>query len=183
MWKYESSLRAAQASAIAVMVSSRDGTVAEGKIPSKSGCFLCRAPLCLRQVALSARCILHPVPFIYPQLHLESSSSSFGCPNWLLPMVSLAPGCQESGVTALGCGMTKNPTLSVPSPSNPEHFQHKPLPLPFLLTIAPYFLSFYLPSLLSLTFDFPLTTDLSLPSALFLRSLCFAPILVNLHLF
>lgn len=82
MWKYESSLRAAQASAIAVMVSSRDGTVAEGKIPSKSGCFLCRAPL------LEAGCIVCTLHSPSSSIHL--SPAAFGVLLLLFWMPKLA---------------------------------------------------------------------------------------------
>lgn len=93
--------------------------------------------------------------------------------------------CVESEVTAPGCGVTKRPTLSVPSehvPIKPEHFQHKPPPLPFLFAIGPYFWSFYLPSLTFIT-DLLLPSYsllLSFPSALSLRSMCFAHIFVYL---
>lgn len=202
LWEYESCLRAAvtvQAVAVTVMVSRRDGTAAEGKIPYKSGCFLWESPIPWGKGALpaapAASCILHPVPFIYPQLHLESSSCSLGCPlvcklaashgvhgSW----VCVSPKqCMEREVTALGCEVTRSPTLPVPSrhiPIKSEHFQRQPLPLPFLFTIGPYFLSFYWPSLAFITYLL-LPSDsllISLPSALFPRSMYFAHILVYL---
>lgn len=157
-----------------MVVCRRDGTVADGKNPLQVWLLPFVEPHSLKQGALSApgaRCILHPVPFIpscicnSPPLRDAHLSA-----NWLLPMVCLAPWCvshQSSAwrVKSLPWAMTwprvqqflcpQSRFLSNKSISSTNLFL-----CPFLFIISPYFF-FYSPSLLSLTFYFPLThTDL-----------------------